>query len=175
LWLASLGRDRPFVYVTFGTEVAALAPVHALVSLIGQLDVDGVLTSGGSIDDSAFTTTPENLRVESWVPQQLLLQRASLLISHAGSGATLGAAASGVPHLCLPIAADQFENADAVTAAGAGLMLEPHEISPATLRQCTQELLTDPRFARRARRLADEIALMPEPSERVELLQALVR
>jgi UDP:flavonoid glycosyltransferase YjiC (YdhE family) len=150
-----------------------MAPVQPVIDLISELDADAVLTTGGGIDPTALSSIPANLRVENYVPQHLFLQRAALLISHAGSGATLGGAAFGVPQLCLPIAADQFENADALTGAGAGLTVEPEDVTLDTLRSAAHQLLFEPTFAQSARQLADEVANMPHPAEQVGLLVAL--
>ena len=172
-WVSALGRDRPFVYVTFGTEIAGLAPFRAVIDVIGELHVDAVLTTGQDFDPSTLGATPANLRVERYVPQHLLLQRVSVLISHTGSGAVLGGATFGVPQLSLPIAADQFENADAVSSAGAGLTLEPDEIGADSLLGAMNRLLSEATFALRGRELADEIAAMPHPSDQIALLTAL--
>jgi UDP:flavonoid glycosyltransferase YjiC (YdhE family) len=172
-WLAVLGRDRPLVYVTFGTEIAALAPIAVVVEAIGALDVDAVLTVGPSLDPATVAGAPPNLRVERYVPQRSVLARASALVSHAGSGAVLGAAAAGVPQLCVPVAADQFENADAVSASGAGLTLEPDEVSPSAVARAFTRLLSDATIAGSASRLADEIAAMPHPADHVARLEAL--
>jgi Glycosyltransferase family 28 C-terminal domain len=51
------------------------------------------------------------------------------VVHHGGSGTTLGALSVGAPQLVLPQGADQFANADAVSAAGAGLVLLPEELS----------------------------------------------
>jgi hypothetical protein len=49
-WLGRLGVDRPAVYVTYGTELRALAPWSALLSALASLDIDAVVTTGGTID-----------------------------------------------------------------------------------------------------------------------------
>jgi UDP:flavonoid glycosyltransferase YjiC (YdhE family) len=172
-WLASLGRDRPLVYVTFGTEIPGLAPIGAVVEAIGRFDVDAVLTVGTRLDPARIGDPPPNVRVERYVPQRLLLSRAAMLVSHAGSGAVLGAAAAGIPQLCLPVGADQFENADAVAASGAGLALEPDDVSPDAVAAAVARLISEDVFARASSGLAAEIAAMPHPAEHVPRLEAL--
>jgi UDP:flavonoid glycosyltransferase YjiC (YdhE family) len=172
-WLAGRGRERPLVYATFGTEIAALAPVAAVVGALGRLDVDAVLTVGPRTDPASIVDAPANVRLERYVPQRLVLRRASLLVSHAGSGAVLGAAAHGVPQLCLPVAADQFENADAVVASGAGLALDPDQVAPEAIAEAATKLLGGTPFAAASARLADEIASMPLPADHVARIEAL--
>ena len=173
-WLETLGVARPCVYVTFGTEVANFAPIGIVATAFADLDVDAVVTVGRGLDPASIKPHPPNVRVERYVPQRLVLARSSLLVSHVGSGAVLGAAALGMPQLCLPFAADQFENADVVAAAGSGLSLDPHEVDGDSVRDSMLRLLDDQSFRARARSVSDEIAAMPEPSEHVATIELLV-
>ena len=83
------------------------------------------------------------------------------MIAHGGSGSTWGALAHGCALVLLPQAADQFENAAAVAAAGAGISLLPGAQSPASVRDALQRVLADDSFSAAAAALADEIASMP--------------
>jgi UDP:flavonoid glycosyltransferase YjiC (YdhE family) len=173
-WLSELGTSRKCVYVTFGTEVGAVAPYGAVAQAFADLeDVDVVLTVGREGDPDAITPRPPNVRVERYVSQRQALERASLLVSHAGSGAVLGGAARGVPQLCLPIAADQFQNTDAVVGSGCGLGLEPHQVSAEAVRDAVRQLLSIESFRARAHLVAGEIAAMPEPSQIVPRIEML--
>jgi len=172
-WLERLGVTRPCVYVTFGTEVANFAPFGLVAEAFADFDVDVVMTVGRNLDPDSIRPRPMNVRVEQYLAQRLVLARSSLLVSHAGSGAVLGAASSGIPQLCLPISADQFENADAVVASGSGLSLEPQEVHLDSLRNSIRQLLTHQTFAADARSVANEIAAMPEPAALVAVIQAL--
>ena len=49
---------------------------------------------------------------------------AAVVVSHAGAGSVLGAAAQGIPQLLFPVRADQWENADAASGAGVAITLE---------------------------------------------------
>ena len=172
-WLEGLDISRPCAYVTFGTEIAGMAPFGIVVDAFANLDVDVVLTISRDVDPDSLKPCPPNVRVERYVPQRLVLARASLLVSHAGSGAMLGAAARGIPQLCLPIAADQFENADVVAASGSGISLDPHEIDIESVRHAVHRLLNDPSFNARTHEIAEEITAMPEPSALVPSIEAL--
>jgi UDP:flavonoid glycosyltransferase YjiC (YdhE family) len=85
-------------------------------------------------------------------------------VSHAGSGTTLASAGLGLPHLCLPQGADQFLNADAIAAAGAGLSLSPSDMTTDLIRTSVERLLADPSFRTAAARVAADISAMPEPT-----------
>lgn len=172
-WVRPLGTSRPLVYVTFGTEFGPQAPFGPLLAALGRLEVDVVVTHGGRADAISMPAVPNNVRVEAFVPQRALLKRAALVVSHAGSGTMLGAAAHGVSQLCLPLGADQFDNAAAVTTAGLGRCLLPGEVTAEAVFDACADLLTHPRPA--VDRVAAEIAAMPEPAQLVPELVTLAR
>jgi UDP:flavonoid glycosyltransferase YjiC (YdhE family) len=108
---------------------------------------------------------PANARVERFVPQDDVLPGCSLVVSHGGSGSTLGALAHGLPLLLVPRGADQFENAEACAAVGVGRVLLPPEVSADAVAGAASALLSDPHTAARAVEIALEIATMPSPAE----------
>lgn len=173
-WLTGLGSARPLVYLTAGTEAASLhAPWAAALEAMSALDIDVVATTGPMVDPATLGTIPGNVRLERFVPQQLLLERAAVVASHGGAGTVLGAARHGVPQLLFPIAADQWDNADAVALAGAGVVCEPAQRTPADLGAVLQRLLAEPAFGEAARAVSSEIAQMPAASDHVDAIEAL--
>ena len=173
-WISSFGRDRPGVYVTFGTEVARLAPWSEILDALETTDVDAVVTLGSDIQAGDLGAVPANVRVEQYVPQTFVLDRATMVVSHAGSGTLFAAAARGLPQLCVPISADQWENADALTRTGAGLTIELDARDTESIRNALTRLLHDRAHANAARALADDFAALPHPREHVHTLEALV-
>jgi UDP:flavonoid glycosyltransferase YjiC (YdhE family) len=108
---------------------------------------------------------PDNVIRRSWVDQAALLPDADVVVHHGGSGTTLGALAVGVPQLILPQGADQYANAEAVTAAGAAVTLLPGDLTADAIAARTRELQADGAYREAARSIADEIARMPSPAE----------
>jgi UDP:flavonoid glycosyltransferase YjiC (YdhE family) len=86
----------------------------------------------------------------------------------------LGAVAHGLPQLLLPQGADQFANAELLTAAGAGSRLLPGEISSEAIRRGISELLEDATLRAGAVRLRDELDAMPAPGVAIDRIEALV-
>ena len=129
-WVAALGVERPFVYVTSGTEPPAVTfPWRELFAAFDDLAVDAVATIGPHVDPDALGAVPANVRVERFVPQADLLGRATAVVSHGGAGTVLGTASHGRPQLVVPLFADQWENGIAVNDAGCGIVLGPTERS----------------------------------------------
>ena len=166
--------DAPVVYLTLGT---VFNPAHVLTAALdglAELDVRVVATVGPAGDPDAVGPRPANVRVDRYVSQTALLPHCAAVVSHAGSGTTLGALSLGLPKVCLPQAADQFRNAQAVTAAGAGLSLHPDRSTAEAIATAVADVLEQPGYRAGARRVADEIAAMPSPEQVVPVLEGLV-
>jgi len=171
---ARSGRRR-WVYLTLGTAMGDPGVLRAAVGGLTRLDLD-VLVAGGSVDVGELAAVAgsgaDRVRVEPFVPQADLLagrvgdHPPALVVHHGGSGTTLAAAAAGIPQVFLPQGADQFVNADAVTALAVGRALVGADgRDPAALVTAAEELLADAASRAAARALAAEIAGMPSPSD----------
>ena len=172
-WVGSFGADRPGVYVTYGTEIGPRAPWSAIFDGLADLDADVVATVGGQVDPASLGATPANIRVEQYVPQSFVLERATAAISHGGAGTLIGAATTATPQLCLPLAADQWDNADRLAASGAGLLLEEDERGPDSILRAVERLLHDGSIQTDANVLRDHFAAMPHPAELVPKIESL--
>lgn len=161
----------PLVYVTFGTvfnkDVSVIATV---VRAAAELQVRVVATVGPAGDPAALGDQPANVSVRRYIPQTELLSRCAAVVSHGGSGTFLAAVSSGLPQLCVPQGADQFDNAAACVRSGAGLMLGPGGVGPESVREALKRVLGDPAFGAAAARVGAEIAAMPPPAEVAEVI-----
>lgn len=168
-WLADL--DTPLVYATLGTifnEPTLLRPL---------LDgLDGVpaalVTIGRNVDPAEIGPVPAQIRVERFVPQAHVLPRCAAVVSHGGSGTTLGALAHGLPLVLVPQGADQFDNAARCAAAGVAVVVKPDELTADAVRAALRRVLDEPTFAAAARELQAEIEAMPTPEEVAEAVEA---
>ena len=97
--------ERPFVYATFGTVADGknLTAYRAAIEALGGLGVEALLTTGPHVDPDALGAVPDNLRVESYVPQAEVLGHAAVVLCHGGSGTLLGALAAGQPLVVAPL------------------------------------------------------------------------
>ena len=155
--------SRPIVYLTLGTAFGTPELLTTAIEGLARLDVR-VVVAAGRVRPDQLGDVPDNVTVQPWVAQADLLPHVDVVVHHGGSGTTLGALAVGAPQVILPKGADQFANADAVGAAGAGVLLLPDELSADAIAGHTQKLL--PRHGHgghrdAARAIAEEIARMP--------------
>lgn len=149
------------VYLTLGTVYTSVEVWRRLLEAVADLPVNILATTGNTVDPAELGTLPANVAVERFVPQALVLPNCSAVICHAGAGTVLGALAFGLPLLLLPMGADQFGNATAVAAAGAGLVLDPESATPEAIRSTLGRLLDTDSFRPAAQAVAESIAALP--------------
>jgi UDP:flavonoid glycosyltransferase YjiC (YdhE family) len=161
-WLDEL--EQPFVYATLGTVWNRPALLRVLLDALDG-DRRALVTTGRNVDPRQLGPIPPGVRVEAFVPQAHVLGRCAAVVSHGGSGTTLGALAHGLPLVLVPQAADQFDNAARCATAGAAIVLPPEELTAEALRAALARVLGEASFADAARRIAAEIDEMATPAE----------
>jgi UDP:flavonoid glycosyltransferase YjiC (YdhE family) len=129
-WADSSG---PLLYVSLGTVVgrgsSAAEVYRAVIDVVARFDARVLVTVGRDFDASQLQGVPGNVHVEAWVDQADVLGEARLIICHGGSGTVYGALAVGVPLVIIPMFADQFGNAAAIAAAGAGRQIMTSQVT----------------------------------------------
>jgi UDP:flavonoid glycosyltransferase YjiC (YdhE family) len=158
-------EKQPVIYVTFGTIFNKNASFTAALNAAAKIDATFVATTGSHSSSFPRESLSRNVWLGDYVPQSLLLSLCSVVASHAGSGTLTGAMSHGLPQLCLPQGADQFRNADALAACGAGSSLEGDDVSESSIANAIQRLLDESSFRGNAEKLQKEIAAMPTPDE----------
>ena len=139
-----------------------------------ELPATVIVTVGRSLDPERFGPQPDNVHVERYVPQSLLLPHCDLVVNHGGSGSVIGALAHGLPLVVLPMGADQLPNAQRCEQLGVGVVLDAVRATPRSVRDTTSALLRDAHAREAAERIRDEIASLPGPEAAVPMLEQLV-
>ena len=174
LWMSTLGTERPFVYVTSGTEPpSGMFPWREVFASLCEMDLDAVATVGPHVDPESLAPVPANVRVERFVPQADLLVRASAVLSHGGAGTVLGATAHGQPQVVVPLFADQWENGVAVTDAGCGIVMQPDSRSADDFDQTLRSVLASQSLRDASARVEQEIEAMPTATDIAVEIEAL--
>jgi UDP:flavonoid glycosyltransferase YjiC (YdhE family) len=166
-WVGRSGRR--LIYLTLGTVVATDEVLVPAINGLAGLDAD-VLVALGSAAGAELGALPANVHIEAFVDQPAVLRHADLAVHHGGSGTALAALAAGTPQLLLPKGADQFINADIMTATGLAAAIEPPAISKRSVADAAAAeigRLRPAAFTTRA-----ELLNMPDPSEVVTQLVA---
>ena len=171
------GQGDPLVYITLGSvqgqSTNHTAVLQAAIDSLAGLDVRILVTVGPGGDVAALGAQPPHVTVERYVSQTEVLPRATVVVSHAGSGTVLGSLGEGLPQLCLPQAADQFRNSSGVVATGAGLALHPDDATPEAIGAAVRRILVEDGFRQAASGVADDIRAMPAPEDVVAELVRL--
>jgi UDP:flavonoid glycosyltransferase YjiC (YdhE family) len=174
-WLSHL-PDAPTVYFTLGTifnqESGDL--FDRVLAGLRDLPVTVIVTVGRSLDPDRFGPQPDNVHVERYVPQAVLLPHCDLVVNHGGSGSVIGALAHGLPLVVLPMGADQLPNAQRCEQLGVGVTLDAVRVTPRSIRDTTSALLRNAHAREAAERIRDEIASLPGPEAAVPMLERLV-
>jgi UDP:flavonoid glycosyltransferase YjiC (YdhE family) len=174
-WLSRL-PDRPTVYFTLGTifnlESGDLFD-RVLAGLRG-LEATVVVTVGRNLDPERFGTQPDNVHIERYLPQSVVLPHCDLAVNHGGSGSVIGALAHGLPLVLLPMGADQLPNARRCEELGVGVVLDAIRATPRSVRDAASAMISDANAREAAARIRDECASLPEPDAVVPLFEQLV-
>ncbi len=163
-WLADLA-ERPLVYVTLGTVFSG--DPETLRTLVDGVDATGssvLLTTGPAGDPEALGELPAYVRVERFVPQDSILPHCAAVVSHGGTGTTLGAWTQGLPHVAVPQGADQFINAEVLVRHRLGAAVLERPVTTQAVTTALSGLLADPAVAANALTVGREMAegLTPE-------------
>ncbi|MFE0188047.1 glycosyltransferase [Streptomyces sp. NPDC058989] len=173
----ALDPSRAKVLVTLGTmnedtgERFLTACCEALEARAA--DVQGVIIAPGWDRPSPeFGTYPPMLVVDS-APQVSLLARASAVICHAGHNTVCEALWHGVPLVTAPIRDDQPVVSARLVETGAGVRLRFNRASAEQIGRALDAVLSDPAYARNARRLGGALRAAGGAAAAADRLAAL--
>ncbi|MGI8587488.1 MAG: glycosyltransferase [Chloroflexia bacterium] len=177
-WVERL-PERPTVYVTLGTEVnkePEFYPVVLQTIIAGLRDapLNLIVTLGRDKDPADFGPQPDNVHIERYIPQSLLLPRCDLMVMHGGSNSLLAALDIGLPTVVVPLIADQFFNAHVMQNTRLGQVVQLGQLTPAGSRAAVEEVLGNPIYRQNAARLQAEMHALPGQEHAVELIERVV-
>jgi UDP:flavonoid glycosyltransferase YjiC (YdhE family) len=149
--------SRPMVLVSLSTLPQGQGPaMRNILEAVGAMPVRALVTLGPSLNREDFAA-PANVVFEKFVPHSAVLPLASAIVSQCGLSTLTKALRLGVPLVCIPLIADQPDNAARIAAKGAGVWLSPGA-SPQQIRQALSQVLFEPSFREAARRLGASMA-----------------
>jgi len=120
-------------------------------------DAQTVISLGNpNIQDFALDL-PGSPLVVRYAPHQLLIEKATLVITHAGMNTTLAALSSGVPLVAIPITNEQPGIASRIANTGAGEVVPLKHLNVPRLRDVIRLVLAEDSYKQNALRLQDTI------------------
>ena len=152
-------EGKPLIYASFGTtQNRNWRLFDSVAKMTANLDAQVVMSLGGAETVELPSELPENLLVVPFAPQLEILERAVLMITHAGMNSTLESLAAGVPMVALPIAHDQHGVAARIESTGTGVRIPASACEPTQLRNAVETVLGNSSFREAARRFQQIIA-----------------
>lgn len=145
-----------FALVSFSTTwQRQVDDLQRSIDALASLDRAVVVTTGPSVAPSELVAAANTIVVAE-VPHHRILDRADVVVTHAGHGTVVSALAHGVPLVCMPMGRDQHDVTRRVLATGCGLAVDPATAGTELL-PAVRQVIGDPAFTRRAAALADAI------------------
>jgi MGT family glycosyltransferase len=169
-----LTDTRPLLLVSLSTLNQGQAPLmQRILSAVAALQELRVLvTSGPSLNPADFKTAP-NVRAERFIPHSAVLPHIAAMVTQCGLGTIGKALACGVPLLCIPLHADQPDNAARIVARGVGIRVRS-DASSEEIGSAIQRLIAEPRFRRAASALSATLMQEGDAAQRaVDEIEAI--
>lgn len=149
---------KPLIYASLGTlQNRKWEIFQSIASACLGLDVQLVISLGNPNSLESGSNLPGAPIVVPYAPHQQLIDRASLIITHAGMNTVLGALSSGVPIVAIPITNEQPGIAARLARTGAGKVVPLAQLSETRLRVAIEQVLTEDSYSQNASRLKQAI------------------
>jgi MGT family glycosyltransferase len=169
--------EWPLVYLTFGSVAPTMDFFPGLyreaLDALTRLPVRVLVTVGRERDPAELGPTGANVHVARWIPQADVMPHAAVMVCHGGSGTVNMGLAAGVPMVVVPLFADQPYNARRVEEVGAGLALDPSDLS--RLPDTVRAVLAERSYRESAAIIAGETRRLPTVDTATEILRGLAR
>ena len=131
--------EKPIVF-TPGTGMRQAADFfNTSVEVCDMLGKRGVLLS--PFEEHIPDNLPDSVCYFKYVPLDALLCRSSALVYHGGIGTCAQALNAGIPHLVMPMAFDQFDNAARLKSLGVGNQISREKYIPSTVAESLNKLI----------------------------------
>lgn len=145
---------RPLVYASLGTlQNSREAVFRCFADACRGLDVQLIISHGGGLTDAQASNLPGSPLVVRYAPQEALLARAQLTLTHAGLNTVLDSLTHGVPIVAVPITYEQPAIARRVEWHGCGASIPHSDLNVSRLRTRLIEVMKGSGYRNAAARI----------------------
>jgi MGT family glycosyltransferase len=167
--------DKPLIFAALGTlqnrkEEIFQTIAEACIGLDGQL----VISLGQPERKESVPNLPGSPLVVAYAPQQQLISKSILTITHAGMNAVLAALSNGVPLVAIPITNEQPGIAARIAYTGAGEFVPLSALTVPRLRETIKQVLTEDSYKKNALRLQEAIRTSGGVNRAVDIIEHVV-
>jgi len=157
-----IDKEKKLIYCAMGTHSSQYKfqknLYRCLFEAMEQLtDCQLILQSQGVGDLTQYKRIPDNVMIVPRAPQLKLLERASLFITHGGSGSIREGAYHGVPMIVFPGWHDQPGNAARVVYHNLGEKGDMRTITAKRLLSLIEKVMNRPEFRNNARKMSEKL------------------
>jgi rhamnosyltransferase subunit B len=147
--------DPPLVFTPGSTNVHGRRFFESAIEACRLLNRRGILVT--EYPDQIPRHLPDTVAHFRYVPFSLLLPRAGAFVHHGGVGSTSQGMAAGIPQLLMPLAHDQFDNAERLRRLGLGDWLKAASFSGERVADKLNHLLDSSVVAESCRKIAQRL------------------
>ncbi|MGZ4849291.1 MAG: glycosyltransferase [Halobacteriota archaeon] len=153
-----LEGDTPVVYFTMGTTWVRKKILTKAIRASTNAPWKLVVSISNLLKTEEWPDLPENVLLRNYVPQSELAKEIDAIVTIGGQNTVLDALSAGVPLVVIPQMGDQFDLAQQVVEAGAGLRLDPGQVSVRSLHEAISKVLNEPSYGQNAERISRDFA-----------------
>jgi zeaxanthin glucosyltransferase len=165
---------QPLIYASLGTlQNRKWEIFHHIAEACMELEAQLVISLGNPNSQESLSL-PGSPLVVPFAPHQQLIERSSLIITHAGMNTVLGALSSGVPIVAIPITNEQPGIAARLARTKAGEVVPLKSLSVAKLQSAIQRVLTEDSYKNNALRLQEAIRRAGGVSRAVDIIEQAI-
>jgi MGT family glycosyltransferase len=148
---------RPLIYASMGSLQNKLPQVFEVIARACDGINAQLVVSFGREDAAIPDDLPGSPVAVRYAPQHDLIERASLVITHAGMNTAMESLANGVPMVAVPITNDQPAVAARIAWTGTGEVLPLGRLTADRLRPLVRKVLEDRCYRGSAERMRNAI------------------
>lgn len=169
-----VSEKKPLIYASLGTLQSGNQKTFRFIAeACSQLEVQLVIDLGNPSADPSKTNFPEAI-VFPFAPQQKLINKAQLVVTHAGSTA-INCLQAGIPMVAIPIANDQPGMAARLARAGASEVIPLSNLSVPKLKACIENVLLNQSYRDNAIKLSNDIHKSGKVCRAADIIEQVIR
>ena len=165
---------QPLIYASMGTIQSRLIFFQQIAEVCSGLDVQLVISLGGSAKPESLQGLLGNPLVVEYAPQLAVLQKSALTITPGGMNTTLECLTNAVPMVAIPVANDQPGVASRIAWSGCGKSIPLKKLSVAKLKTAIQKVLTEDSYKQNAVRLQEAIQRAGGVSRAADIIEQAI-
>ena len=166
---------RPLIYASLGTlQNGSEAIFRTIADACAGLGAQLLISLGGGLDPAVLGRLAGDPLVVRYAPQLAILQRATMVITHAGLNTVLESLLEGLPMVAIPLGNDQPGVASRLKARGACVVVHSRRLTPARLRKAVLLVLEDARYREAAQKLQRVLQKLDGPERAADLIEQVL-